>query len=168
MRVTVPAITAAVLLTYACRGSEPPRTGSARAVDSSTAVPSTVAPATGSASATAAPITGTIHEVRMVGDAEGYRFEPAHIAAKVGDGVKFVVVSMPPHNIAFDPATIPPGSKDQLFANMPGGTDGSSPMLILEDDSWTLSLGGLPPGRYPFHCTPHLAMGMKGDITITP
>jgi len=22
------------------------------------------------------------------------------------------------------------------------------------------------PGQYPFHCTPHLAMNMKGTITV--
>jgi len=30
----------------------------------------------------------------------------------------------------------------------------------------TISLGGIKPGTYPFHCTPHLAMGMKGTLTV--
>jgi len=35
-------------------------------------------------------------------------------------------------------------------------------------DSFLLSLGGLKPGKYEFNCTPHLAMNMKGTLTITP
>ena len=79
--------------------------------------PSTSAGATG----TMAPITGTTKTVNMVGDAKGYRFEPANITVKQGDGIKFVVVSGGPHNVAFDPATIPADVKGQLDANM--GTD---------------------------------------------
>jgi plastocyanin len=29
-----------------------------------------------------------------------------------------------------------------------------------------LSFAGIKPGKYPYHCTPHLAMGMKGEITV--
>jgi plastocyanin len=102
----------------------------------------------------------------MVGDATGYRYEPATINAKPGDGIKFIMVSMGPHNVAFDPAAIPAGQKDQLFANMPNSMDGSSPMFMTEKEEWVLSLANLAPGKYPFFCTPHLAMNMKGEINI--
>lgn len=125
----------------------------------------TPAPAAGTTAA-AAPITGTTHEVKMVGDAQGYRFDPATITAKPGDGIKFTMVSGGPHNVSFDPATIPADVKDQLWANMPNATDGSSPMLMNPNETWTLSLGNIKAGKYPFHCTPHLAMGMKGEITV--
>jgi plastocyanin len=134
------------------------------AVDTTTPPPAT--PATTPTGGTAAPITGTTHEVKMVGDAQGYRFDPANITVKAGDGIKFVMVSGGPHNVAFDPATIPEDQKAQLVANMPNSADFQSPMMMNPNEEWTLSLGNIKPGKYPFNCTPHLAMGMKGEITV--
>jgi plastocyanin len=130
----------------------------------------TPAPTTPAAAGTAAPITGTTHTVKMVGDAKGYRYEPANITVKAGDGIKFVTESMGPHNVAFDPAKIPADVKGQLDANF--GTDKmgelSSGLKMNPGESFTLSLGGIKPGTYEFTCTPHLAMNMKGTITVTP
>jgi plastocyanin len=115
-----------------------------------------------------APITGKTQTVNMVGDAKGYRFEPANVSIKQGDGIKFVVVSGGPHNVAFDAATIPPDMKSQLDANM--GTDKmaelSSNMKMNPGESVTVSFGNIKPGQYPFHCVPHLALNMKGVITV--
>jgi plastocyanin len=115
-----------------------------------------------------APITGKTHEVKMTGDAKGYRFDPANFTVKQGDGVKFVVVSGGPHNVAFDPATIPADVKAQLDANM--GTDKmgelSSNMKMNPGESVTISFGNIKPGQYPYHCVPHLALNMKGVITV--
>jgi plastocyanin len=126
------------------------------------------APAPAGATGTMAPITGATHEVKMTGDAKGYRFEPANLTIKAGDGIKFTVVSGGPHNVAFDPATIPADSKAQLDANM--GTDKmgelSSAMKTNPGESVTISFANVKPGKYPFHCTPHLALGMKGEITV--
>ena len=55
----------------------------------------------------------------MIGDEKGYRFEPANITVKQGDGIKFTMVSGGPHNVAFDAAAIPAAGKDQLAANIP-------------------------------------------------
>jgi plastocyanin len=160
MRVLGVALLSGVVLLGACGGGE-----KAPAADTATAAPpATPAPATGSA-AYAAP-TGTIHEVKMIGDATGYRYEPANITVKPGDGIKFIMISTGPHNVAFDPATIPADQKDQLFANMPNSVDGNSPLLATPNEEWTLSLTNIKPGKYPFHCTPHLAMNMKGEITV--
>ena len=137
------------------------------ASSASTTTNTTSAPTTGGA-ATMAPITGTTHEVKMVGDAKGYRFEPANITVKQGDGIKFVVVSGGPHNVAFDPATIPADVKGQLDANM--GTDKmgelSSNMKMNAGDAVTVSFAKIKPGQYPYHCVPHLALNMKGVITV--
>lgn len=154
----------AVILT-ACGGGEQSATP---ATDSAAMAPPSATPAPAAGAVSAAPITGTTHEVKMVGDAQGYRYEPANLTVKPGDGIKFVMVSGGPHNVAFDPAAIPAASKDQLFANMPNATDGSSPMFINPNETWTLSLGNIAPGEYPYYCTPHLAMGMKGVITVQP
>jgi plastocyanin len=117
---------------------------------------------------TAAPVTGAVHEVKMLGDAQGYRYEPVEITVKPGDGIRFVNVSGGPHNVAFDPAAIPSNVRDQLWANMPNAYDGSSPTLTLPNETWTLSLGNIAPGTYPYYCVPHLPAGMKGVITVEP
>ena len=129
------------------------------------------APAPGAAPAatgTMAAVTGTTHEVKMVGDAKGYRFEPANITVKAGDGIKFTTVSGGPHNVAFDPASVPADSKAQLDANMGPDKMGelSSAMKMNPGESVTISFANIKPGTYPFHCTPHLAMGMKGVVTV--
>jgi plastocyanin len=127
----------------------------------------TAAPATAAPAGTAAPITGQTVEVKMVGDDKGYRFEPADIKIKPGDGVKFVMISGGPHNVAFDPATIPADVKPQLSANMPDQQgELSSPLEVNPNQTYTISFANIKPGTYPFHCTPHLAMGMKGTITV--
>lgn len=113
-----------------------------------------------------APATGATHEVKMIGDEKGYRFEPANLTIKQGDAVKFVMVAGGPHNVAFDNVTGP--AHDQLSANMgPNQTgDLSSPMLMNPNEAYTISFAKVPPGTYNYHCTPHLAMGMKGTITV--
>jgi plastocyanin len=75
----------------------------------------------------------------MVGDNAGYRYEPSTIEARPGDGIRFVMVSAGPHNIAFDPALIPAGQKDQLWANMgENSLNGSSQMMLTSGEEWTL------------------------------
>lgn len=144
---------------------------SSSATTTTTTTPGSPAPTTtgGATGAVAmAPITGTTKTVNMVGDAKGYRFEPANITVKQGDGIKFVVVSGGPHNVAFDPATIPADVRPQLDANM--GTDKmgelSSNMKTNNGESVTISFAKIKPGQYPFHCVPHLALNMKGVITV--
>ena len=133
---------------------------------------------TGTASATAAgttpaggmamaPITGTTHEVKMVGDASGYHFDPVEITIKAGDGIKFTMVSGGPHNVAFDPATLPEPAKMQLAANMTDPmAELSSKYMVNANEEYTLSFAGVPAGTYDYFCTPHIAMNMRGKITI--
>ncbi|HEX9562320.1 MAG TPA: plastocyanin/azurin family copper-binding protein [Gemmatimonadaceae bacterium] len=154
------ALLSGVVILGACGGGE-----SQNAVPE--AAPSATPAAAPAGTATFAPITGTIHEVKMIGDGQVFRYDPATITAKPGDGIKFVMISLGPHNVAFDPAVIPADQKAQLWANMgPNSMDGSSPMLITENEEFTLSLGNLKPGTYPFFCTPHLAMNMRGEFII--
>ena len=157
----------------ACAGGEKkPADTTHVAVDTSAAPvtsPSTTPASTSSSGVvTMAPITGATKTVNMVGDAKGYRFEPANFTIKQGDGVKFVVVSGGPHNVAFDAATIPADTRAQLDANM--GTDKmgelSSNMKMNPNESITVSFGKIKAGSYPYHCVPHLALNMKGVITV--
>ena len=107
--------------------------------------------------------------VRMLGDASGYRFSPKNISAHVGDVVKFVNVSGPPHNVVFWVDSIPDGAAATLQKNMERTTDElTGAMLSDVKDTYTVSLAGLRPGTYRFYCTPHLAVGMVGRITVRP
>ena len=172
------AVAVGVITLGACAGGEKnPADTTHVAVDTSSATTTTTTPGatsttpaggtTGGAVAMA-PATGATKTVNMVGDAKGYRFEPANVTVKQGDAIKFVVVSGGPHNVAFDPATIAPDVKPQLDANM--GTDKmgelSSNMKMNAGESVTVSFAKIKPGQYPFHCVPHLALGMKGVITV--
>jgi plastocyanin len=124
-------------------------------------------PAAGASTAAMAPITGTTHEVKMIGDAKGYRFEPATLTIKAGDGVKFVNVSGGPHNVAFDATSIPAAGKSQLVANMPNqATELASPFLTAPNEGYTVSFGNVAAGTYNYVCQPHSAMNMKGAITV--
>lgn len=162
-------VVSSVFVLGACGGGEKSADTTATAAPKmDTAATATPAPTTASpAAGAAAPITGQTVEVKMVGDEKGYRFEPADIKVKAGDGIKFIMVSGGPHNVAFDPATIPADVKPQLSANMPNQmSELSSPLLSNPNDSYIISFANIKPGTYPFHCTPHLAMGMKGTITV--
>lgn len=169
------AVAVGVITLGACAGGEKkPGDTTHVAVDTTATATTTTTTTTTTPSTTAggavtmAPITGKTHEVKMLGDAKGYRFEPANITVKQGDGIKFVVVSMGPHNVAFDPATIPADVKPQLDANMSSDKMGelSSAMKMNPGESVTISFGNIKPGQYPYHCTPHLALNMKGVITV--
>ena len=118
--------------------------------------------------ATAAPITGKTHVVQMVGDANGARFDPKTITIKAGDGIRFDVVSLPPHNVAFDPAKLSPEAKAALVANMPEQALGelSGKLLNAPGESYTVSFANVPPGTYEAFCTPHLAMNMRITIIV--
>ncbi len=165
------AVAVASIALGACAGGETkPGDTTHVAVDTTAASTTTTTSTTTPGGAVAiAPITGKTIEVKMLGDAKGYRFEPANFTVKQGDGVKFVVTGPGgPHNVAFDPATIPADVKAQLDANM--GTDKmgelSSNMKMNPGESITISFANIKPGQYPFHCTPHLALNMKGVITV--
>ncbi len=157
-------VTGAAMLLGACGGGDKAAETTPEAPAVETPAAETAAPAAGAAQA----ITGTIHEVRMLGDAT-YRYEPAEITVKAGDGIKFIFVSGGPHNVAFDESLLPADVKTQLMANMPNQASAlMGPMMLAEGEDYTLSLAGVAPGTYEYFCTPHLAMGMKGKITVTP
>jgi plastocyanin len=116
---------------------------------------------------TAAPATGKTHEVKMIGDATGYKFVPENITVKSGDAIKYVMVSGGPHNVAF-PSVTDAAVKAQLDANMPGQKMGeaSGPMIMQPNEAYTVSFAKIPAGAYEVVCVPHLAMNMKGVVTV--
>lgn len=161
---------ALALAALAACGGTPQSTDSAAAKAASTgnapasspaAAPSTTPPAA------PAPATGTTHDVQMLGDASGYRFNPASLTIKRGDAVRWTMVSGGPHNVAFWPDSIPPGAQAPLSANMPGQTMPlSGPLLINPNEKYTISFANVPAGTFKYYCTPHLALGMKGAIQV--
>ena len=167
MRFHVFAVAASALALGACAGGDK-AADNATTTDTAAAVaPAATTPAPAAAGATAAPITGTTHEVKMIGDAQGYRFEPANLTVKAGDGVKFIMVTGGPHNVAFDGSTLAAGVKSQLDANISEKMgELSSAMKMNPNESIVVSFANVAPGSYAFHCVPHLAMGMKGVITV--
>ena len=165
------AVIAGMVGLTACAGGDK-RPGDTTAVAVDTSAPSgtgtTTPGGTPAATGTMAPTTGTTHEVRMLGDAQGYRFDPVNITVKQGDGIKWIMVSGGPHNVAFDAATVPADVKAQLDANM--GTDKmgelSSNMKMNPGETITVSFANIKAGKYTYNCVPHLAMNMKGSVTV--
>jgi plastocyanin len=160
----------------ACGGEKQPATDTAAAnaaasqTPAATSTPSAGAPAAGAPAAgavAAAPATGTTHEVKMIGDATGYKFEPAAITVKAGDAIKYIMVSGGPHNVTFQNVA-DAAARAQLDANMPGQKMGeaSGPMVMQPNEAYTISFAKVPPGTYEYVCLPHAAMNMKGSVTV--
>ena len=151
------ALAAAAVAMSACGG------GGEKAADTSAAAPATGgAPA---ATAAAAPVTGAWHEVKMLGDEKGYKYEPTDLTIKAGDGVRWTLVSGPPHNVVFQ--NVPADAKAQLSANMPNQlTELGGPMMLNVNEKYEVSFANVKPGRYDYICQPHMANNMKGSITV--
>lgn len=166
MRVTrFAALVGFAFLLSACGGADrEPDTAQQPTAGTETAA---AAPAPAAGSATATPITGTVHEVRMLGDDRGYRYEPANLTVRQGDGIRFVNVNGFPHDVTFEADRIPAAGRAQLEANMPDQRAPLTSQLFTQpNETYTISFANVAPGQYPFHCTPHLAMGMTGVITV--
>jgi plastocyanin len=177
LRMTVVGVVSVLAIT-SCGGTERGGADTAAAPGSATTPPATtdtstsaasqapggaVAPASGTAQAA----TGKTWDVKMLGDAQGYRFEPAMLTIKRGDAVRWTVVSGPPHNVTFWSDSIPSGASTQLQANMSQTMAPlSSPMESNIGATYTVSFAGVPAGAYKYYCTPHLAVGMKAQLTV--
>jgi plastocyanin len=171
------ALLAGAAMLGACGGEKQPATDTAAAnaaattTTSATTTTTTATPAATPGAAAgavaAAPATGKTVEVKMIGDASGYKFEPANVTIKSGDQIKWVMISGGPHNVAFQNVA-DPAVAAQLDANMPGQKMGplSGPMVMQPNEPYTVSFAKIPPGKYDYICTPHAAMNMKGTVTV--
>ncbi len=164
MQFKVLAVASSAFALVACGGEKKATDTAPPAAPPVAAAPAMAAPAAGAVAA--APITGKTHDVKMIGDEKGYRFEPIAITIKAGDGIKFIDVKGGPHNVAVDPASAG-ASAAQLTANMPESTgDLTGKMLVTDGDAWTMSWGKVAPGTYTVICTPHQAMNMMMKVTV--
>ena len=174
MRYIGSALIASAMVLGACGGGDAKKTdtgpdsASMAAAATAAAAAVSAAASTPVVAGTPAPITGKTVEIKMNGDAAGYRFEPANVTINTGDALKFVFVASGPHNVAFDPAKLPADVRAQLDANF--GADKmaelSSGLKMAPGESIIISFGKIKPGTYEFNCTPHLAMNMKGTVTV--
>jgi plastocyanin len=166
MRFSGLVLLASATLVGACGGGDNKPKDTANAPAATAAPPAAPAPAAGAVAKI--PATGKTVEMKMIGDDKGYRFEPADITIKTGDAVKFVMVAGGPHNVSFDPSDPAiAASKAQLDANMDSKVgELMGPNLMNPNEEYIVSFGGVKPGKYEVHCTPHLAMNMKGTITV--
>jgi plastocyanin len=162
-------LVASIIALTACGGeSKTPAADTSRTSAPAT-TPGQSTPATPAPAAAAAPvaITGKTHEVRMIGDAKGYRYEPATITIKAGDGIRWIMVSGGPHNVSFWADSIPAGAAAQLTGAMEKQISPLAGALLLQsNETYTISFGNAPKGTYHYFCTPHLALNMKGTITV--
>jgi len=167
------ALVASAVVLAACAGAG----GESSPADSTTVVASNAAmapaPAATQAAEPAAAVTGQTHDVQMVLDNGQYKYVPDKITAKEGDAIKFINVSGFPHNVSFKAEQVPDDVEGTLAQNMPANAYGMAklgpmvgPLLTQANQTYTISLAGMKAGEYPFVCTPHEAMGMKGTITI--
>lgn len=164
MRFNGLALVVGAMAIAACSGGDKNAQNTSATQNETAAAPATQnTGATGTASA--APITGKVHEVRMIGDGQTYKFDPAELTVKAGDGVKWIMVSGGPHNVAFN--NVPDAGKAQLSANMPSQLkELTSPMMMNANETYTVSFANVPAGAYNYTCEPHAAMNMHGKITV--
>jgi len=162
MRFNGLALVAGTMAIVACSGGDKGAAETTQQQNDTAAAPATTTTGT---QAAMAPITGKTHEVRMVGDGQTYKFEPANLTIKQGDGVRWIMVSGGPHNVAFQ--NVPDAAKSQLMANMPNQMkELTSPMMMNANENYTASFANVPTGKYNYVCEPHAAMNMTGSITV--
>jgi plastocyanin len=117
---------------------------------------------------TAAPAAGgATHDVNMVLEGSSYKYVPDQLTIKSGDVVRFHNVSGGPHNVSFWADSIPSGAADALKAGMPDQMAPLEGSLLTEPNGiYTVNFAKAPAGEYKFYCLPHLALGMKGKLTV--
>lgn len=165
MRFNGLALVAGAMAIVACGGGDKNAQQTSATQNDTAAAPATQNTGAATTPTAAAPITGKVYEVKMIGDGQTYKFDPANITIKQGDGVKWIMVSGGPHNVAF--INTPDAAKSQLSGNMPNQMkELTSPMMMNPNETYTVSFANVPAGKYDYHCEPHAAMGMAGSITV--
>ena len=162
MRFSGFALVMSALVFGACAGGD-----SAATTDTSAAAVGAETPAAPAGDVAAAPITGTTHTVRAVVENGAYRFIPDTITIAQGDGIKYVMESGMPHNVAF--LNVPANVAPQLNANIPASErlgELATRIYTNTGEEVTISFANIPAGTYDYTCTPHQAMGMNGKVTV--
>jgi manganese oxidase len=100
-------------------------------------------------------------EVTVNDDGGQLRFEPAEIAVRRGDVVRFTTGSTTlPHNVEFVRNGAPHGAEL--------GDAWQGPYLAKPGATYEVVVDGrFPDGTYNFVCTPHASLGMKGTMVVS-
>jgi plastocyanin len=136
MRLTLSTFLILTTLIAACGGGEP----------ASSAPPAGAAPE--------AKATGQIITVLMTTDEKGSYFSPSTIDASPGDVIRFTLKSGV-HNVSF------PHDSNSIKEGLPKSSD----FLQIPGQEYDLPVS-MRPGSYYFHCDPHAALGMKGQLNV--
>jgi plastocyanin len=96
--------------------------------------------------------------VKMVDKGGGqWRFDPETIRVPQGGVVRFVQDDTMPHNVEF--TSSPKGAKLDAIRMGPFLTQPGQTYEVTIDERF-------PLGDYPYICTPHVALGMTGTLTV--
>jgi plastocyanin len=123
------------------------------------------APEQPGAPAATSTAAGATHDVNMVLEGSSYKYVPAELTVGPNDVVRYHNKSGGPHNVAFWPDSIPSGAASHIVVPDPMGPL-SSKLVVAPDEVIEVKLNEAPKGDYKFHCTPHLALGMVGKLTV--
>ena len=108
---------------------------------------------------------GKTHEVNMVLEGSSYKYVPDQLTVGPNDAIRYHNKSGGPHNVAFWADSIPSGAASKIAVPEPMAPL-SSKLVVTPDEVVEVKLNGAPKGEYKFYCTPHLALGMKGKLTV--
>ena len=108
---------------------------------------------------------GATHDVNMVLEGSSYKYVPSDLTVGPNDLIRYHNKSGGPHNVAFWADSIPSGAASHIVVPDPMAPL-SSKLVVAPDEVIEVKLNDAPKGGYKFYCTPHLALGMKGKLTV--
>ena len=123
------------------------------------------APEQPGAPAATSTAAGATHDVNMVLEGSNYKYVPNELTVGPNDVVRYHNKSGGPHNVAFWEDSIPKGAASHITVPDPMAPL-SSKLVVAPDETIEVKLNDAPKGEYKFHCTPHLALGMKGKLNV--
>ena len=123
------------------------------------------APEQPGAPAATSAAAGATHDVNMELDGSNYKYVPNELTVGPNDVVRYHNKSGGPHNVSFWADSIPSGAASHLVLPDPMAPLASK-LVVAPDEVLEVKLNDAPKGEYKFYCTPHLALGMKGKLTV--
>jgi plastocyanin len=109
--------------------------------------------------------TGKTHDVNMVLEGSKYRYVPEQLTIGPSDVVRYHNKSGGPHNVAFYEDSIPKGAAAAIAVPDPMAPL-SSKLAVNPDEVLEVRFNNAPKGQYKYYCTPHLALGMRAQLTV--
>lgn len=109
------------------------------------------------------PTLAETYTVKMGTDKGLLQFQPHKLTIKPGDTVRWVVNTVPPHNVVFDAKGVPNGDRS-LAKEL-----SHSKLLLSPGKSYEITFPtDVPVGTYKYYCQPHRGAGMSGIIEVVP